>query len=87
MARHGVRRAVAAASVRPILGRGMPTRYLFARALQVMGMAAVLVGLAISVSLGFQDEGLKSMQYELYALIGGAVLFYLGRWLQRSPKG
>jgi len=47
-----------------------------------MGMATVLVGLAFSVSLGFQDEGLASMKYELYALLGGGAIFYAGRWLQ-----
>lgn len=64
----------------------MNTRYAFARSLQAMGMAAVLVGLAISVSLGLQDEGLSSMKYELYALVGGGLLFYLGRWIQGSPR-
>ncbi|HEX9793367.1 MAG TPA: hypothetical protein VGC54_05225 [Planctomycetota bacterium] len=60
----------------------MHARYLLGRALQVMGMATVLVGLAFSVSLGFQDEGLASMKYELYALLGGGAIFYAGRWLQ-----
>ncbi len=61
----------------------MSARYVLARALQVMGMATVLAGLMLSVGLGLRDEGLQSMQYELYALAGGGVLFLLGRLLQR----
>ncbi len=52
-----------------------------------MGLAAVLVGLLFSISLGFQDEGLASMKYELYGLVGGGVLFYLGRALQGRDAG
>ena len=62
----------------------MDTRYVLGRSLQVMGMVAVLAGLSLSVSLGFQDEGLSSMKYELYALFGGLTLFYLGKWVQGS---
>ena len=64
----------------------MGTRYLFARTLQFMGMGVVLVGLAFSISLGMQDEGLASMKYELYALLGGGALFVLGRLLQKSES-
>ena len=65
----------------------MPTRYLLARCLQVLGLGVILVGLAFSVSLGIQDEGLSSMKYELYALTGGAAVFYLGRWMQGGNRG
>lgn len=64
----------------------MSPRYVLGRALQVMGMAAVLVGLAVSVSLGAQDEGLESMRWEFLALLGGGGLFVAGRLLQgRGP--
>ena len=62
----------------------MGTRYVLGRSLQVMGLFAVLAGLAVSVSLGFQDQGLASMKYELYALFGGGALFLLGKWIQGS---
>ncbi|MFQ5749550.1 MAG: hypothetical protein ACE5H3_08850 [Planctomycetota bacterium] len=65
----------------------MSTRYLFGRTLQVMGMAVVLVGLSLSISLGFQDEGFKTMGWELAGLVGGGLLFYLGCLLQRSGEG
>lgn len=64
----------------------MPPRYLFGRLLQIMGMVTVLVGLALSVSLGFQDQGLASMRYELMALLGGGALFVIGRWIQGKPS-
>ena len=60
----------------------MSTRYQFGRILQVMGMIVVLIGLMWSVSLGLQDEGLSSMKYELYALLGGGALFVVGRLIQ-----
>ena len=65
----------------------MPTRYLLARALQVMGLGVILAGLAVSVSLGIQDQGLSSMKYELFALTGGGAVFYLGRWIQGGNRG
>ncbi|TAH36427.1 MAG: hypothetical protein EYC70_11555 [Planctomycetota bacterium] len=65
----------------------MPTRYVLGRALQVMGMAVVLVGLALSVSLGLQEEGLSSMQYEMMALLGGGILFVAGRLIQGKASG
>lgn len=65
----------------------MPARYLLGRGLQIMGLAAVLVGLAFSISLGFQEAGLASMKYELMGLLGGGALFVAGRLIQGKGPG
>jgi len=57
--------------------------WLLAKGLEGLGMVVVLVGLVLSVRLGFQDEGLKSMQYESYALVGGGAIFLVGMLLER----
>lgn len=57
--------------------------WLLAKGLEGLGMVVVLVGLVLSVQLGFQDEGLKSMQYESYALVGGGAIFLVGMLIER----
>lgn len=57
--------------------------WLLAKALEGLGMVVVLVGLVLSIQLGFQDEGLKSMKYESYALVAGGAIFLLGMLLER----
>mgnify|MGYP001171534135 CR=1 FL=1 len=57
--------------------------WLLAKGLEGLGMVVVLVGLVLSVKLGFQEEGLKSMQYESYALVGGGAIFLIGMLIER----
>jgi len=57
--------------------------WLLAKGLEGLGMIVVLVGLVISMRLGFQDEGLKSMKYESWALLGGGAIFLTGMLLER----
>lgn len=57
--------------------------WLLAKGLEGLGMVVVLVGLVLSIQLGFQDEGLKSMKYESYALLGGGAIFVIGLLLER----
>ena len=57
--------------------------WLLAKGLEGLGMVIVLVGLVVSIQLGFQEEGLKSMKYESYALLGGGAIFLVGLWLER----
>jgi hypothetical protein len=57
--------------------------WLFAKGLEGLGMVVVLVGLVLSIQLGFQDEGLESMRYEGMALLGGGALFVAGWMLER----
>ena len=60
--------------------------YLLAKGLEGLGMLVVLVGLVMSIELGFQDEGLESMRYEGYALLVGGGLF-LGGWVLERALG
>jgi len=57
--------------------------WLVAKGLEGLGMVVVLVGLVTSIQLGFHDEGLKSMKYESYALVGGGAIFLAGMILER----
>lgn len=57
--------------------------WLLAKGLEGLGMVVVLVGLVTSVQLGFQEEGLKSMKYESYALLVGGAIFLVGLLLER----
>ena len=57
--------------------------WLLAKGLEGLGMVVVLVGLVLSVNLGFKEEGLKSMQYESYALVGGGAIFLVGLLIER----
>jgi len=55
-----------------------------AKLLEGVGMVVVLVGLFISMSLGFEDEGLKSMATEFQGLAVGGGMFLAGVLLERS---
>jgi hypothetical protein len=57
--------------------------WLLAKGLEGLGLVVVLVGLVLSIQLGFEDEGLKSMKYESYALFGGGAIFLVGLVLER----
>ncbi len=61
----------------------MRSLWLLAKGLEGLGMVVVLVGLVLSIQLGFEDEGLKSMKYESYALVGGGAIFLAGMILER----
>jgi hypothetical protein len=61
----------------------MRALWLLAKGLEGLGMVVVLVGLVTSIQLGFQDEGLKSMKYESYALVAGGAIFLVGMILER----
>ena len=57
--------------------------WLVAKGLEGLGMVVVLVGLVLSIQLGFKDEGLKSMKYESYALVAGGAIFLVGMLLEK----
>jgi len=57
--------------------------WLLAKGLEGLGLVVVLVGLVLSIQLGFQDEGLQSMKYEGYALFAGGGLFLAGWFIER----
>ena len=57
--------------------------WIVAKGLEGVGMVVVLVGLVTSIQLGFKDEGLASMKYESYALVGGGAIFLAGMLLER----
>ena len=54
-----------------------------AKSLEGVGMVIVLVGVFISMSLGFEGEGLASMAYEFKGLFLGGLLFAAGLLLER----
>ena len=49
-----------------------------------MGLVVILVGVAISMGLGFEDDGLGSMRAEFQGLVAGGVLFVAGWVLERA---
>lgn len=57
--------------------------WMLAKALEGLGMVIVLIGLVLSVELGFQDEGMTSQYAELIALLVGMVLFGIGFLIER----
>jgi hypothetical protein len=61
----------------------MRALWLLAKGLEGLGLVVVLVGLVTSIQLGFQEEGLKSMKYESYALLAGGAVFLAGLLLER----
>ena len=61
----------------------MRTLWLIAKGLEGLGMVVVLVGLVLSIQLGFKEEGLKSMKYESYALLAGGAIFLVGMLLEK----
>ena len=58
-----------------------------AKFLEGLGMVIVLVGVLMSIDMGMQDEGLKSMRYEGLGLAYGGGLFFVGWLLERSMGG
>ncbi|TDJ70188.1 MAG: hypothetical protein E2O39_10385 [Planctomycetota bacterium] len=64
----------------------MPTKwtYTVAKMLQGIGLVVILVGVFMSMSLGFQDEGLSSMKMEFQGLMVGGSLFLAGWLLERT---
>ena len=57
-----------------------------AKFLELAGMIIVLAGLAMSISYGLGEDGMRSMQYELRGLTIGGGLFILG-WLLEGAVG
>ena len=55
-----------------------------AKVLEGAGLIVILVGVYLSVNLGFEDKGLESMTIEFRGLAVGAALFALGVLLERS---
>lgn len=60
------------------------TIWRFAKFLELAGMCIVLAGLVMSISLGMDEEGLKSMAYSGYGLIYGGLIFMAGYFLERG---
>ena len=58
--------------------------WFLAKALEAVGMFVVLAGLLMSIHLGMEEEGLKSMKYEGTALMIGGGVFILGWGLERA---
>ncbi|MCZ6596127.1 MAG: hypothetical protein O7B99_00650 [Planctomycetota bacterium] len=57
--------------------------WVLAKILEGVGMVLVLAGVIISMRLGFEDEGLESMAFEMKGLLAGGALFLLGWLLER----
>ncbi len=57
--------------------------WILAKGLEGIGMVVVLVGLVLSVELGFRDEGMTSQYAELIALLSGLFLFGLGFLIEK----
>ncbi len=57
--------------------------YTAAKVLQGIGLIVVLAGLVMSMQLGMEEEGLKSMAYEGTGLIAGGVIFVVGVLLEK----
>lgn len=54
-----------------------------AKVLEGVGMVIVIVGVFVSMSLGLEDESLKSMAVEMKGLMIGGVLFFAGWLIER----
>jgi hypothetical protein len=55
--------------------------------LEGLGLVLVLVGVVLSMRLGFQEDTLASMKYEMTGLIAGGGTFLLGWLLERLGRG
>jgi hypothetical protein len=55
-----------------------------AKVLEGAGLIVILLGVYLSVNLGFHDKGLESMNIEFRGLALGAALFACGVLLERS---
>ena len=58
-------------------------RYTVGRALEMTGMAVVLVGLVVGVSYWGSPNAIK---YEVSCLVAGVGLFYMGHWLRTAAE-
>lgn len=61
--------------------------WMVGKVLEAVGLILVLVGVVMSMNLGFRDEALESMRYEMQGLIFGGGLFVLGWVLERLSGG
>ena len=57
--------------------------WMLAKSLEALGLIIVLIGLVLSVELGFRDEGMTSQYAELIALLVGFVLWGIGFVIER----
>ncbi|MDP6539105.1 MAG: hypothetical protein QF903_03795 [Planctomycetota bacterium] len=64
-----------------------PFLYRLGKFLEGVGLLVILVGLSMSIGLGFEDEGLASMASEFRGLMLGGGLFALGYLLERVAGG
>ncbi len=58
-----------------------------AKTLQGGGLLVILVGVLLSIDLGLEEEGLKSMAIEFRGLMLGGALFLAGWLLERVVGG
>jgi len=63
-----------------------PNLWIVGKVLEGIGMVVVLVGLVMAITLGLDEEGLKSMSVELGALGIGGGIFFLGYLLERGQR-
>lgn len=54
-----------------------------AKVLEAIGLVVVLVGVSVSIHLGFRDQGLASMRQEFLGLFVGGAIFLAGFFLER----
>ena len=54
-----------------------------AKGLEGAGMIIVLVGVLLSMRLGFEDRSLESMEWELRGLLAGGGMFLVGYLIER----
>jgi len=57
--------------------------WVLAKLLEGVGLVVILVGMFLSMRLGFHDEGLASMGIEFQGLFLGGALFLAGWVLER----
>ena len=57
--------------------------WVLAKILEGVGMVLVLAGVIVSMRLGFDDQGLESMAFEMKGLLAGGALFLIGWLLER----
>ena len=60
--------------------------WVLGKILEGVGLVLVLAGVIVSMRLGFEDEGLESMAFEMKGLLAGGALFLLGWLLERSSR-
>ena len=60
--------------------------YGLGKVLEGLGLVLVLVGVVLSMRLGFQDESLSSMEHEMTGLLVGGGVFLAGWLLERASR-